>query len=90
MKWKLSNSVYRIQPYLSQEEKEKLDNACSFLRNEKRQSPKQVMKAIKQFCETLEKNLYQWNSDMKLKGREFQYHFPHLDDDIDVDDGYPQ
>ena len=49
------------------------------------------MNAIKQFCETLEKNEFQRNSDLKLKGKELQYNFPHLDDDIVVDDDdYPQ
>ena len=79
-----------MTPYISAEEKEKLDNACNSVRNDKRQSPKHVMKAIQNFIDTIKNNIYQRNSDMKLKGKEFQYHFPHLDDDIDVDDGYPQ
>ena len=88
--WKLSNTIYRLRPVLSAEEQEKLDNACSFLRKNKRQSPKQVMNAIQQFIDTLMKNIYQRNSDMKLKGNEFQYHFPHLDDDDDDEDGFLQ
>ena len=79
-----------MTPYLSQEEKEKLDNACSFLRNDRWQSPKQVMKSIQNFIDTLKKKLYQRNTDMKLKRKEFQYHFPHLDDDMDDDDGFLQ
>ena len=89
--WKLSNCIYRMTPYISAEEKEKLDNACNSVRNDKRQSPKHVMKAIQNFIDTIKNNIYQRNSDMKLKGKEFQYHFPHLDDDIDDDDdGCPQ
>ena len=85
--WKLSNCIYHLRPYLSPEEKEKLDNSCDFVKKDKRQSPKQVMKNIKTFNEGMIKNQYQQKSDMKSKGNEFQYNFPHLDDD---DNGYPQ
>ena len=88
--WKLSNCVYHLRPYLSQEEKEKLDKACSFERGGKKQSPKQVLKAIRQFGESMEKNEIQRNSESKSKGHEFQYHFPHLEDNIVDDDDYPQ
>ena len=85
--WKLSNCIYHLRPYLSPEEKEKLDNSCDFVKKDRRQSPKQVMKNIKTFNEGMIKNQYQQKSDMKSKGNEFQYNFPHLDDD---DNGYPQ
>ena len=88
--WKLSNCIYHLRPYLSPEEKEKLDKACSFERKGKKQSPKQVLNAIKQFGESMEKNEIERNSDSKSKGHEFQYHFPYLEDNVVDDDDYPQ
>ena len=88
--WKLSNCVYHLRQYLSQEEKEKLDKACSFERSGRKQSPKQVLKAMRQWGESMEKNEIQRNSESKVKGNEFQYHFPHLDDNVVDDDDYPQ
>lgn len=39
----------------------------------------------RQFIESLKLNHFQQEEDIKMKGNEFQYHFPHQDDD---DDGY--
>lgn len=36
--WKLSIYIYRLQPYLNSEEKEKSENACSFLKGMKKTS----------------------------------------------------